>query len=134
MANDFVLLCFPMAAPSANREWRNYRGRTVLDKAVKQFNDVVALTLRGQRVPPDWPFYRVEIVVEPKRRSGDTDNRPKPVLDALTKCGYWPDDKNVAFSSSQFGSVHKPNGRTFVRISPMPAKFDSNLTFLKDLK
>ena len=135
MTNDsnVVILIIPMAAPSSNREWRNYNGRAVLNKEVKEFNQIVALTLRGQHVPNDWPFYRVEIVVEPKRRSGDTDNRQKPVLDALTKCGFWPDDKNVAFSSSQFGDVHKPFGRTFVRITRMEKKFDTNQTFVKEL-
>ena len=109
--------------PTANRMWRrNRRGMYLTDEA-RTFVAEVAFAVRGARVPESWKYCAVEIVVEPRRRSGDVDNRIKPTLDALTKCGFWKDDDMVAFVSCCFGPVNR-RGRTIVRITKRDSKYD----------
>lgn len=110
------------APPSVNRIWRNGRGQTYLSKDAIAFYQLARLTVRA-RVPSDWPFYRVDIIVEPRTRAGDVDNKIKPTLDALTKAGFWKDDDRVAFVSCRFGKINK-RGRTIIRVSRMEKKYD----------
>ena len=119
---ESLTLLIPAAPPSANRLWRVERGRPRVSKEAKVFSDLVALAARGIRPPASWKFFRVEILVEPTRRSGDVDNKIKIVLDSLTHCGFWKDDSAVSFVSCQFGEVNK-RGRTVVRISRADRKF-----------
>lgn len=112
------------APPSANRMWRHYGKRSVISAETEAFNALVLATVK-ERVPKEWPFYRVDIIVEPRRRCGDVDNRIKPVLDALTKAGVWRDDKDVAHVSCCFGAVNK-SGKTTVCITPMGAKYGND--------
>lgn len=126
-----LTLLIPAAPPSANRLWRIERGRARVSKEARSFYDLVALAARGLRAPKNWKFFRIEILVEPTRRSGDVDNKIKPVLDALTKCGFWKDDGDVSFVSCQFGEVNK-RGRTVVRISPASRKFLSPVEKYED--
>ena len=113
------------APPTANQMWRMAHGRQVLSRDAKQWYETVRYFLAGVKVPKEWPFYKVEIVVEPKIRRGDVDNRIKPVLDALTKCQFWTDDEKVAFVSCRFGKVNRA-GKTFVTVSRMERKFLSD--------
>ena len=118
--NEFVFIINDVP-PTANRMWRrNPRGGMYLTSEAHAFVEEVALAVKGARVPESWKYCAVEIIVEPRRRSGDVDNRIKPTLDALTKCGFWDDDDMVAFVSCCFGSVR---GRTIVRITKRDAKF-----------
>ena len=116
-----IELDIPAAPPSVNRIWRNGQGKTYLSKEAVEFYQIVKWTVR-ERVPKDWRYYRVEIVVEPRSRRGDVDNKIKPTLDALTKAGFWPDDDRVAFVSCHFGKVNR-NGRTLIRVSRMDKKY-----------
>ena len=110
--------------PTANLIWRqNPRGGMYLSPAMKTFCELVGLAVRKQRIPDDWKYCGVEIVVEPRQRRGDVDNRIMPVLDALTKCGFWEDDDIVAFVSCRYGAVNK-RGRTIIRITPRDSKYD----------
>lgn len=117
-----VELIFDAAPPSANKIWRTYAGKNVLSEEAKDFYRLVRFQLAGKRVPEDWNYYKVELVVEPRIKSGDVDNRIKPVLDALSKAGFWSDDKRVAFVSCQFGKINK-RGRTIVRVSERKEKY-----------
>lgn len=121
---DFIDLEIPAAPPSANRIWRtnpNARGNYLSADARAWFN-LVAASVYPRKAPDGWPFYKVEIIVEPPRRSGDVDNKIKPILDALTRAGFWPDDDRVAFVSCEFGAVNK-SGRTLVKISKLESKY-----------
>lgn len=117
-----ILLAIPAAPPSANRIWRQARGRQILSREARLFYDLTALACAGKRAPAAWRFYRVDILIEPQRQAGDVDNKIKAVLDGLTKCGFWPDDKQVAAVSCRFGNVDK-QGRTFVVVREEKQKF-----------
>lgn len=120
-----------MAPPTVNHIWlqrcsslkRGATGGRFLSKEARVYCQFAALAIQRQRMPQDWPFCAVDIVVEPIRRQGDVDNRIKAVLDAFTKAGFWEDDKIVAEVSCKFGKVCKPHGRTIVTISPREKKF-----------
>lgn len=125
-----LTLRFSDAPPTANHIWQASGRRQFLSKEANAWNKLVALELAGATVPKDWRYYKVEIVVEPKRRQGDVDNRIKPVLDALTKAGFWKDDKDVAFVSCRFGRVNK-EGRTTVYVSELFEKFGDGRPLFK---
>lgn len=119
---DAVYIEIPYPAPSANAIWRNANGHVYLSEQYKEFLRAAQYEICGKRAPAEWPYYDVTVVVYPRRKQGDTDNRIKPTLDVLTKCGYWADDKLVARSSSYFGPCDK-RGRTLVIIRGAASKF-----------
>lgn len=88
-------------APSANRIWRNYGGRTILHPKVEAYRQMVGVEVvcqaRGVRLPLEGNL-AVNLALYPKRRGYDVDNRVKPVLDALQHAGVIRDD-------NQFRSV-----------------------------
>ena len=58
---------------SANRLWlQNYRTkRTYLNPKYKMFRELVRFRTAGLKMPDDWPYAYVELVVHPQRRVGD---------------------------------------------------------------
>lgn len=81
--------------PSANRYWRNYRGRTVKSEEARQYQQLAWLLAKQTMTTPlagpvvlELRFYR------PQRR-GDLDNRIKVCLDALQGCVYHNDSQVV---------------------------------------
>lgn len=127
---DHLIIRIPAYPPSANRQWRktNY-GRVYLSKEAEDFNKATKWALvesNQMRVPKDWKYYNVYIVLHPARRSGDVDNREKPVLDALTKAGFWNDDKYVGRCTSDFGDVRK-TACISVLITPRTEKYKAKI-------
>ncbi|MBQ9812492.1 MAG: RusA family crossover junction endodeoxyribonuclease [Thermoguttaceae bacterium] len=111
---------------SANRIWlQNYKTKqTYLNPKYKVFKRIVQLRCAGTRMPDDWPYCYVQIVVHPKRRSGDADNYTKPILDALTYAGFWDDDKRVADVRSRFGAPDPDkNGCVLIIVERRETKF-----------
>lgn len=112
---------------SANRIWlQNYRtNRTYLNPKYREFCKIVYYKVLADRLrlPKDWKYCYVELTLHPKRRVGDADNYNKPTLDALTKAGFWDDDKRVADVRAKFGSVDKA-GRVDVLIERRETKFE----------
>lgn len=95
----------PCMPPTVNNAFATVRGRRVLTKSQKDFRKVVS-GIVAKRIPDDWEFVDVEIILIPKRKMRfDVDNRIKPTLDALTSCGFWRDDSQVA---SVFIQVSEP--------------------------
>lgn len=86
--------------PSVNHVWRSVvigrRPRVLLSKDGRRYREDVALCViaqRGRRL--DGPL-EVEITLYPPNRLRcDTDNRIKPVLDALQRAGVFEDDYAV---------------------------------------
>ena len=91
----FFALPFP---PTLNhnigRKGRHY----FRDKKYEAFIDDVGICWAKSQ-PRDWRkdgFFRVAISLYPSSlRRFDADNRIKPTLDALTRCGVWIDDSQV---------------------------------------
>lgn len=83
--------------PSVNTYWRQFRGRTILSKAGRQFKLAVAEYVAENRIPKlgEQHLY-FKMVIRPRdKRKIDLDNRIKAVLDALQDAGVYEDDWQV---------------------------------------
>lgn len=87
---------------SANRAWRNVRGRTVLSREAREYRtqvgEVVATARRrglcGQAPLQERLHVRLD-AYPPDRRRRDLDNIRKVLLDALTHAAVWLDDSQI---------------------------------------
>lgn len=82
--------------PSANAIWRNGANGTHLSSKYREFLDASLASWYEQ----GRPRVRGELTVHlylfpPDSRPRDVDNRIKPALDAMTKIGFWEDDRVV---------------------------------------
>lgn len=78
--------------PQANHYYTVFRGRKILSKKGREYHKsivpYVGKPLSGS--------LKVTITAEvPDRRRRDIDNLQKPILDSLTKAGYWNDDSQI---------------------------------------
>lgn len=95
MNNEIILtLDFP---PSANRYWRNYKGKTVKSKEAQSYLTTVGWLARAE-LGPEFTMIEgdVSISVEfyfPNQR-GDLDNRLKVLIDSLNGIAY-ADDRQI---------------------------------------
>ncbi|MBX6770870.1 MAG: RusA family crossover junction endodeoxyribonuclease [Chloroflexi bacterium] len=84
--------------PSVNHLYARFADRVVLTDAGLAYHDEVAVTLRGQTVPPDVRF-RVTIHLHfPDRRRRDLDNALKLLLDAVSRA--------LGFDDSRIDELH----------------------------
>ena len=104
-------------APSANAMWRSGR-RCYLSQQYKTFlTDARAYYLQ-QGAPRISGRVAVTVYLfPPNYRTYDVDNRIKPTLDALTKCGFWDDDKQVRRVTAIEGAP-VANGAIVVKVEP----------------
>lgn len=79
---------------SANRYWRNYRGRTVVSPEAKDYKAAVYLQASHLGIRPFTGPVAVYLHVYRARKSGDLDNSIKVLLDALCGVAY-ADDKQI---------------------------------------
>lgn len=94
--------------PSANRLWRNWRGRMVLStegRAYKQGVKLRALT-QGCR-PLEGPVV-VSVTAYRPRRIGDLDNALKALLDALKGVAFVDDDQVVEIHAMRLDDKADP--------------------------
>lgn len=94
--NDLTEQTFTLPLPpSANRYWRNWRGRMVVSSEARKYKEQAfkALAEQGAVCLGDGPV-AILIRVFRKIKSGDLDNRIKVVLDSLRGVIY-QDDKQV---------------------------------------
>lgn len=102
--------------PSANRWWRNYRGRMVLSPAARKYKDNLA-QLKGLAVTEGpvsvglW-WYR-------GRKSGDLDKRIGVILDALQGILYVNDAQIVELVARRYEDPKNP--RIVVQVDPVEA-------------
>lgn len=111
---------------SVNRAWRMGRKNWYRSKHYTEYLDAVANRLKslGSPVCP-WGAIQVTIwFFPPDRRAYDADNRTKTLFDALTKTGFWPDDKIVTRVDCRRGDVAR-GGITVIRVEP-PAVEDTD--------
>lgn len=106
----------PAAPPSVNTLWRrNPRGGMYLNKTARAYYDLVARAVGDAKLSETWDAVSVWIFVRPTRKAGDVDNYIKPVLDGLTKAGFWRDDAVVRRVSCILCTVRK-GGETCVYV------------------
>ena len=82
--------------PSVNHYWRNFRGRTIVSKAGRDYRADVCATLAGGGKPPF--IGRIALAMDafpPDRRRRDLDNILKASLDSLTCARIFEDDSQV---------------------------------------
>lgn|GEM_PF-3726264 len=85
-------------APSANQIWRNHSaGQVYLAKKYQVFLEQAYYAWLAQGAPHfKSKAAQVALYLYPPSAHGyDVDNRIKPTLDALTKIGFWKDDRIV---------------------------------------
>ena len=100
--------------PSMNTYWRNFRGRTILSKAGRQFKADVSKCVIAQKVPKlGISRLKVLIYLHPKdRRKIDLDNRLKACLDALQNAGVFDDDEQIDHLTIQRATIKSGGGAT----------------------
>ena len=80
--------------PSANRIWRNFRGRMVKSAEYRDWRDEAADSIAHQMGgQPPLMWFTAAMIMPPTRR--DLDNSIKPALDALQAGGAVEDDKHL---------------------------------------
>lgn len=108
--------------PSANRIYRNIRGRTLISREGRTYREVVRALLAGggPRKPPMGG--RIALCMDafpPDRRRHDLDNLLKLPLDALQDAGVYEDDSQVDLLITRRGPV-SDGGSIRVHIEPLP--------------
>ena len=100
--------------PSMNTYWRNFRGRTILSKAGRQFKIDVSESVIAQKVPKlGTQRLKVLIYLHPKdRRKIDLDNRLKSCIDALQDAGVFDDDEQIDHLTIQRATIKSGGGAT----------------------
>jgi crossover junction endodeoxyribonuclease RusA len=93
--------CYLDEPPSANRWWRNVRGRMVLSREAREYKAMVALlgqVSRATPFPKGTPV-RFEMHWHRGRKSGDLDKRLGVLLDALQGVAYENDSQIVEIAA-----------------------------------
>lgn len=124
MKQTFVYY-LPCAPPTVNHYHGHNGGRVFLTKKARDFHALVKETLNGEKMPPNWKYCAVWIIITPPRRRCDVDNRVKILLDAFTRAGFWYDDEAVASLRVEFRAPIKGNkdGAATVMIEHEPEKY-----------
>lgn len=110
---EIIKLTLPLP-PSANRYWRNFRGRAVVSKEAKEYKEIVGWLCQSVEHPRlDGPV-SIQMDVYRARKSGDLDNFTKCLLDSLNGYVYQDDSQVVEIHARRFDD--KANPRVEVRI------------------
>jgi crossover junction endodeoxyribonuclease RusA len=102
--------------PSMNTYWRNFRGRTILSKAARDYKQTVKEHVLINKIPY-FGNVRLQamITIFPRdRRSIDLDNRLKGLFDSLQNAGVFDDDNQFDTIKIARGSIKKGGGCTIV--------------------
>jgi crossover junction endodeoxyribonuclease RusA len=98
-----VVLPYP---PSANRYWRNWRGRMVVSKEARDFKaQVKALAAGTKPLEGDVCVY---LDIFRPQKSGDLDNFIKVTLDALKGIAFEDDRQVVYIEASRWDDKKNP--------------------------
>jgi crossover junction endodeoxyribonuclease RusA len=101
-----------------NTYWRNFRGRTVLSKAGRDYKAKVQEIVTLENIPK-FGANRLHAIITifPKdRRKIDLDNRLKGLFDALQYSGVFDDDEQFDLIQVARGMI-KPGGKCTIVIS-----------------
>ena len=103
--------------PSANRYWRNFRGRMVVSAEARAYKRRVAGIFIQERPAPFIGVVNVRIAVYRPQRRGDLDNTLKVLLDSLKGLAYDDDDQIVSIAATRHDD--KANPRAEIEIELM---------------
>jgi crossover junction endodeoxyribonuclease RusA len=85
-----ITLPFP---PSVNTYWRSVKGRNILSKKAREYQNVCAAMLLGTTTIKGSVFLSITLV-PPDNRHRDSDNYNKALFDVLVKNGVIEGDSN----------------------------------------
>jgi len=109
--------------PSVNTYWRNFRGRTILSKAGRQFKADVSECVIDQNVPK-LGNARLDVTIflhARDKRKIDLDNRLKSCLDAIQDAGVYDDDEQIDSLTIHRGAIKSGGGvRVVIRTIDKP--------------
>lgn len=101
--------------PSANRYWRNFRGRMVVSSEARQYKNAVRLLAKSKGFSKPYECsVSVSMEVFRPRRIGDLDNTIKVTLDALQGIAYVDDSQVTAIHAHR--NDDKENPRVVVTV------------------
>lgn len=104
--------------PSANRYWRNWRGRMVVSAEARAYKARVwAEAVRCKHRPMSGPV-RVTLFWRRKAKRGDLDNRIKVVLDAIKGTLYDDDKQVVEIHARRMDLPENPGLTVTVEVAP----------------
>ncbi len=103
-----IALTLPLG-PSANRYWRNVRGVMVKSEAAREYQEQVGWLARAAGLrKPILGAVAVTLRVFRKQRSGDLDNKIKPLLDSLNGIAWNDDSQIVEIHAFRFDDPKNP--------------------------
>lgn len=101
---------------SANRYWRNFRGRMVVSAEAKAYKEQVAWIARAAGVEMLTGDVSVTMRVYRQAKRGDLDNSLKVSLDSLIGIAYADDSQIVRIVAERYDD--KRNPRVEVEVTP----------------
>lgn len=102
--------------PSANRYWRNFRGRTVVSAEAKAYKEQAAWLARAAGMELIEGDVSVTMRIYRAAKRGDTDNFLKVGLDSLNGIAYSDDSQIVRIVAERYDD--KKNPRVEVEVTP----------------
>lgn len=94
--------------PSANRYWRNFRGRMVISPEAKGYKTAVQLIAKRAGVRLLTGEVALILRVYRPRKAGDLSNRIKVLEDALQGVAFHDDSQVVAIEAERFDDKANP--------------------------
>lgn len=112
-----IVLTLPFP-PSANRIWRQWKGRTLLSRDGRNYRAEVARVVASERVSS---FGRRKLAlhvtaVMPDRRRRDLDNLLKAANDAMQAARVFEDDSQIVDLHIVHGGVERGAARLVIRL------------------
>lgn len=112
--------------PTVNNYYVKTQRNVMISQKGRLFRDKVAAAVAEQcgsgfslaQAGVSAPYSARYIFFPPDKRKRDLDNLLKPLLDALTQCGFWDDDSLINQIHVYRGKTHSPGGACY-------AAFDS---------
>jgi crossover junction endodeoxyribonuclease RusA len=104
--------------PSANRMWRNFRGRTVKSQEYGDWLDLNTVLTLQERFKEVKGHFRLTILAKaPDKRRRDLDNLAKPIGDLLQRVAAISDDCNCR--ELRMAWIEGPGAGVTVTVEPL---------------
>jgi len=100
--------------PSANRYWRNVKGRMVVSAEARAYRHAVSMRLLMQSMPLLECDVAVSVAVYRPAKRGDLDNTLKVLLDALKGFAYLDDSQVTRLTAERFEDKANPRAEVVV--------------------
>ena len=127
-----LMLTLPFP-PALNHYYRNFRGRTVISKAGREYKIKVAEIVADGGKKIEGRLSMVVKLFAPTRRKYDLDGRLKALQDAMQDAGVFEDDEQIDEITVLRGEVEK-GGRCVVVLNRMSTEAKDHVFLRVPLK